>query len=258
MELTRGFGDLLDLFQPVFTQPSFLLFVDLMTGWVLSHRHRYVTDLILTSGSVGKCHFSNYHRFFSQYVWELDALSWALAKLLVAMFGGSGMIYLAVDDTLCRKRGLTVYGTGMHHDPLISSRGKKLTSWGHDWVVVCLIVAFPWWAPTKVFALPIVRRLYRNRQGVTKGKKKRKKATKSKRPRGHRTRPQLAVEMLQMIASWFPRRPWYRHKEEPSFADMLTTLRRQSWEDKLRDLLPKKGRLKKKITQIIHILSLAG
>jgi hypothetical protein len=165
-----------------------------------------VTDLILTCAAVGKCHFSNYHRFFSQYVWESDALSWVLARLLVAMFAPSGTICLAVDDTLCRKRGLTVYGTGMHHDPLISSRSKKLTSWGHDWVVVTLVVAFPWWAPTKVFALPIVWRLYRNRQGVTKGKKRRKRAGKPKPPPGYRTRPELAVEMLQMLASWFPER----------------------------------------------------
>jgi hypothetical protein len=30
-----------------------------------------------------------------------------------------------------------------------------------------------------------------------------------------------------------PERPWYWWKSEPSFADMLTTLRRKSWEDKL-------------------------
>jgi hypothetical protein len=182
------------------------LFVDLMTGWVLSHRHRYITDLILTCGAVGKCHFSNFHRFFSQYVWESDALSWVVARLLVSVFAPTGAIYLAVDDTLCRKRGLTVYGAGMHHDPLISSRRKKLTSWGHDWVVVTLIVAYPWWAPTKVFAPSFAWRLYRNRQGVTQGKKQRKQAGKPKRPRGHRTRPELAVELLAMIASWFPER----------------------------------------------------
>ena len=59
----------------------------------------------------------------------------------------------------------------MHHDPLISSRAKPLVSWGHDWVVLCLIVVHPWWAPSKVFALPIAFRLYRNRQGVTKDRK---------------------------------------------------------------------------------------
>lgn len=206
MELTPGFVELLEAFRPVFTAPSFVLFVDLMTGWVLSHRRRCITDLILTCGAVGKCHFSNYHRFFSQYVWESDALSWGLAKLLVTLFAPTGTIQLAVDDTLCHKRGLTVYGTGMHHDPLISSRGKKLTSWGHDWVAVSLLIIFPFWAPTKVYAASFSWRLYRNRQGVTKGKKRGKKASKPKPPPGHRTRPELAVEMLEMIASWFPER----------------------------------------------------
>lgn len=465
MQLTTGFVELLDEFATVFNAPTFLLFVDLMTGWTLSHRHRFVTDLILSAGAVGKGHFSNYHRFFSQYVWELDALSKTLTLLLVRLFAANGLIELAVDDTLCRKRGLTLYGAGMHHDPLISSKAKALTSWGHDWVVVCLLVRCPAWAPTKVFSLPICFRLYRNRQGLTKGKKKRKtkgkkkrKSTKkAKRDPNHRTRPQLAVEMLQLIASWlpereilvtgdsaygggsvlqklpdnmdlishvhpkgalykpapklkkgekrrgaprkkgdrlpdmdawakdrrqpwksmtfdqygfhatvevktikalyykagkdrllvivlvrdvlgkrpdqmfyctrldwdarkilgayagrwsievtfenckqhlgfndpanrkekavrrtapmapvlyslivawfdreghcyvqFPDRPWYLRKEEPSFADMLTTLRRRSWENKLRDLLPKRGRLKKQVAEIIYFLSLAG
>jgi hypothetical protein len=75
-----------------------------------------------------------------------------------------------------RKRGLTLYGAGMHYDPLISSRSKALVSWGHDWVVLCLIIVHPWWKPTKVFALPIATRLYINRQGLTKGKKSKGKA----------------------------------------------------------------------------------
>lgn len=454
MELTRGFVELLEEFCTVFNSQSFLLFVDLMTGWTLSHRHRYVTDLILSSGAVGKGHFSNYHRFFSRYVWELDEVCRVLTLLLVRLFAREGVIELAVDDTLCRKRGLTVYGTGMHHDPLISSKAKKLCSWGHDWVVVCLLLRCPRWAPTKVFSLPIGFRLYRNRQGVTKGKKKRKRLQKVRRDPNHRTRPELAVEMLGIIGSWlpereilvtgdsayggasvlqklppnidlishvhpkgglykpapkpkpgdrgrhrkkgdrlpgmeawaanrqpwqmltfdqfgfhatvkvkviealyykagkdrllaivlvrdvdggrpdqmfystrlewnareilgayagrwsievtfenckqllgfedpanrtekavrrtapmalvlyslivawfdreghrhvaFPTRPWYRKKREPSFADMLTTLRRRSWEDKCRDLLSKRGRLKKQLTEIIQFLSLAG
>lgn len=101
-----------------------------------------------------------------------------------------------MDDTLCRKRGLTVYGTGMHHDPLISSRAKPLVSWGHDWVVLTLIVPPLFWAPTKVWSLPLAFRLYRNRQGLTKGKKKAKKAPKRRHDPNHRTRPELAVELI--------------------------------------------------------------
>ena len=35
----------------------------------------------------------------------------------------------------------------------------------------------------------------------------------------------------------FPFRPWYPKKEEPSFADMLTTLRRLSYEEKTEGVL---------------------
>jgi SRSO17 transposase len=212
MECTSSFLTLLSEFRCVFTQPSYQIFLCLMTGWVLSHRRRFVTELIWSSGSTHRGHHSRYHNFFAKSVWELDALSRVLATLLVAVFAPTGIILLAVDDTLCRKRGLTVYGTGMHHDPLISSRAKPLVSWGHDWVVLTLIVANPFWAPTKVWSLPIGFRLYRNRQGLTKGKKKTKRSPKAqkspKRTRDphHRTRPELAVELISLVASWFPAR----------------------------------------------------
>jgi hypothetical protein len=222
MELIPGFLSLLEEFRGVFNVQSFPIFVELMTGWVLSHRHRFITDLIVSSGSVGKRHFSNYHRFFSQYAWSLDWLSRHLLLLLVRIFTPTGVIELAIDDTLARKRGLMVYGTGMHHDPLMSSKAKTITSWGHDWVVLCLVIRLPQWAPTKVFSLPFCFRLYRNRQGSTKGKKKtpkqdpkqRKRAakrrkcqkTQKKNTPPHRTRPELAVEMLELVARWLPDR----------------------------------------------------
>ena len=98
----------------------------------------------------------------------------------------------------------------MHCDPLTFSRAKSLVSWGHDWVVLTLIVAFPAWAPSKVFALPIAMRLYRNRQGLTKGKtnpkgkKGQKKSTKPKHDPNHRTRPELALELIIMVAQGYP------------------------------------------------------
>jgi hypothetical protein len=110
----------------------------------------------------------------------------------------------------------------MHHDPLMSSKAKTITSWGHDWVVLCLVIRLPEWAPTKVFSLPVCFRLYRNRQGSRKGKKKIPKQNAKQRQRAanqrkrqnardgeaspHRTRPELAVEMLELVASWLPDR----------------------------------------------------
>jgi hypothetical protein len=221
MELTPSFRLLLQHFRPVFTTPSFRLFVLILTGWALSSRHRFITECIFTAGQVGIGHWSCYHRFFSHYSWSLDGLSRSLAHLLLDCFAPDGPILLAGDDTLCRKRGLGLFGAGMHHDPLFSSKALKVFSWGHDWVVLALIIRLPRWAASKVFALPFVFRLYVNRQGLTKGKKKGKpirrkrnrngapaKKRKWRRPvdPNHRTRPELLVEMLQLVASWFPER----------------------------------------------------
>jgi hypothetical protein len=43
MELTPSFRLLLQHFRPVFTAPSFRLFVLIVTGWALSCRHRFIT-----------------------------------------------------------------------------------------------------------------------------------------------------------------------------------------------------------------------
>jgi SRSO17 transposase len=204
MQLTFSFVDLLQQLAPVFTAPTFQTFVQIVSGWIFSQRHRYVTEVIFAGGNVDNGHWSRFHRFFSHAAWDLDGLSLAIAKLVVRILTPGATLLWAVDDTLCRKRGLTLYGAGMHHDPLISSRAKPLVSWGHDWVVVCLLVVHPFWAPTKVFALPITMRLYRNRQGLTKGKKNKTKSAKLKADPNHRTRPQLAIELLTLVSTWFP------------------------------------------------------
>ena len=201
MQLTLPFLVLLQEFAPVFTRPSFETFLSLLTGWCLSFRHRFITELILSSGSTHNGHHSCYHRFFSQACWSLDTLWYYLARVLLATFAPTGLVELAGDDTLCRKRGLTIYGTGMHHDPLLSSRALKVVSWGHDWVVLTLIARCPW-APSKVWALPLLARLYRNRQGLTKGRRGQPAPVDPNR----RTRPELFRDMLQLLAGWFPQR----------------------------------------------------
>jgi hypothetical protein len=204
VQLTATFVEVLQQLAPVFTAPTFQTFVQIVTGWILSQRHRYVTEVIFSGGNVDNGHWSRFHRFFSHAAWDLDVLSLFIAKLVVRILAPGATLLWAVDDTLCRKRGLMLYGAGMHHDPLISSRAKPLVSWGHDWVVLCLLVVHPFWAPTKVFALPIAMRLYRNRQGLTKGKKSKTKAAKPKADPNHRTRPQFAIELITLVSTWFP------------------------------------------------------
>ena len=61
----------------------------------------------------------------------------------------------------------------------------------------------------------------------------------------------MALFIYSLVVVWFhqtghellrfPFRPWYTKKEEPSFADMLTTLRRVSYEQKTPQPLPKQS-----------------
>ena len=117
MQLTPSFLLLLREFCWLFTAPSYQTFIALLTGWCLSHRHRFIAELIQSSGCTHRGHHSRYHRFFSDSRWSLDWLWRVLAQLVIQTFYPTGLIELAGDDTLCRKRGLTIYGTGMHHDP---------------------------------------------------------------------------------------------------------------------------------------------
>src|SRR5205807_8863314 len=81
-----------------------------------------------------------------------------------------------------------------------------------------------------------------------------------------RTAP-MALVLYSCVLTWFdrvghlfvqfPDRPWYTRKAEPSFADMLSTLRRLSWQEKLRPLLPKRGLLSKAVQQLIDFVSRA-
>jgi len=140
---------------------------------------------LVAAGVAGQRHHSAFHRFFAEGAWSLDALGLAVFRLLEPLLPPE-QILVAIDDTLARKRGLKVFGVDMHHDPLLSSRRKAITNWGHSWVVLGVIVRFPLW-PERAFCLPILFRLYL-------GHKAAKRASLV-----HRTRPELAVQMLRVL-----------------------------------------------------------
>lgn len=183
MELVPGFVLLLQGLSATMTAPTFANLTTVLTGWVFTRRHT-VTRMILAAGQTAGKHFSSYHRLFSAARWSLDALGLAVFDL-IEPFLGDGVL-LGLDDTLCRKRGLKMFGTGMHHDPLLSSRNQAITNWGHSWVVLGVIVELPF-RRGHYYCLPILFRLYLNKKSAAKHR------------RVYRTRPELAVEMLHLL-----------------------------------------------------------
>lgn len=185
MELVPGFMALLQGLSATMTAPTFDSLVTVLTGWVFASR-RMVTRMILAAGDAAGKHYSSYHRLFSTARWSLDRVGLAVFDLIETWIEGN--VLLAVDDTLARKRGLKMFGCGMHHDPLLSSRSKAVMNWGHSWVVLGVIVELPF-RPGHFYCLPVLFRLYLN------------KAKAEQHRRVYRTRPELAVEMLRMLCS---------------------------------------------------------
>jgi hypothetical protein len=189
MHLVASFLAIVQPLRVVMTAPTFDSFVTLLTGWVFARR-RTITGMIVAAGAVSTKHHSAYHRVFSAARWCLDELGLAIFLLVRPWIVGTRVL-LALDDTLARKRGKKIYGVGMHYDPLISSRKKRLVNWGHSWVVLAVVVRFPF-APKRVFSLPILFRLYLN------------KDTAKKARRVYRPRAALAVDVLHVLCGRHP------------------------------------------------------
>src|ERR1700733_10590062 len=205
--LVRSFTPLLLACRPCFTQPSFSSFWALACAWILCSGRRSVTRVI-QSAQLGRFkHFCAFHRFFSQARWNLDDLGHCVFQLLLPFC--PEVLIGAVDDTLARKSGRHIRGADMHHDPLRSTQKHPFFAFGHNFVVFSLQVALPF-APNKYWAFPILVRLYRKRQtsqrAPGKGGKLERKQTGQATAKQYRTRPELALEMILIVASWIPDR----------------------------------------------------
>ncbi len=194
VSLVPSFLDWLQPLSYVMTTPTFNSLLTVLGGWVFARRHT-VTGMILAADAVGTKHHSAYHRLFAAARWSLDELGLAVFGLTLPLLGDH-LILLGVDDTLARKRGLKVFGVGMHHDPLLSTRKTTITNWGHCWVVLGVILKLPF-CGERWFCLPVLFRLYVP------------KKTAEKKGLAYHTKPQLAVQMLQLLCGRFENRGFH-------------------------------------------------
>ena len=207
MILTSTMEASIQQFASCFTRPSFQTFRVIAAGWLLGCGRRTVTHVLLMGGGLKTKTFSCYHRFFSQARWTVDSLGRVIVAMVLAFIPKDAPIVAAVDDTLNRKTGKRIWAAGMHHDPLLSTGKRCVFSFGHNWVVLSIQIRLAF-APDKVWSLPVLMRLYRRKQrkgqpGRPRGERK---AIGQAKPSEYRTRPQLASEMIALLASWLPDR----------------------------------------------------
>ena len=154
----------------------------IVVGWVFAPR-RTIMGMLRAGGS--QRHHSAFHRLFASARWSVDRAGLAVYDL-IRRFVPQAVVFLVGDDTLLSRRGLKMFGAGMHRDPMLSSRGFTVTRWGHCWVVLCVVIESPR-TPGRYFALPILARLYLNKKSSAKWR------------RTYRTKPELMLEMLRLV-----------------------------------------------------------
>lgn len=215
--LPETLAALLLAFEECFTAPSFRNFAALVSGWIHCLGRRTVTGVALASGTVGERHISVFHRFFSRARWSLDAVGRVVFRLALEWLPRDQSIYLPLDDTLARKSGKCVALASIHHDPLLSSSSRPFFSYGHCWVVLSVWVPLPMLGVTKGFALPVLFRLFvgskrggeKDAPSLRTTKKRLRRARAAFRKERRRKKPEMALEMLELLASWAPERTFY-------------------------------------------------
>jgi hypothetical protein len=179
----RAWRDLLGLARTAFGAPGFGVFSTLLCGWVLAPGRRTITAMICAGDPEGRRSHDTYHRFVRCGRWSKEALWRCLVVQMVEVLAPEGPVRLDLDDTLFKKTGRSVHGTGIFRDAVRSTRSKVVYALGLNVVVTTLRITAPWGGCP--IGLPVGVRLHK---------------------KGGPSTVEVAVEICHQLASWLPER----------------------------------------------------
>jgi DDE superfamily endonuclease len=185
------------VFEPLakaLTRPTHRRLVLLALAAILTIGGRTIANLLRTLGALAPGHSSSYHRALSHRRWSTRRLARLYIAAVLNRFAPRGPIELAGDDTVTEHPGAEVYGKGCHRDPVRSTRSFTAYRWGHKWVVLALLVRFPFCR--RRWALPLMVALYRPEAKGVDGVSR----------RAHKTPVDLLGQMLRILVRWSPDR----------------------------------------------------
>jgi hypothetical protein len=185
--LTVSLAELLGPFRGCFARSeSFAVFEPVVVAWILCLRCRTLTEVWQLTGLGPKMHYDAIYSLFASAKWDWDELGTLLCLLILTHLIPFGLISIAVDDTLCHKRGKNIAFGGIFLDPVLSTRSRKILRFGLNYVVVAVVVSLPF-RPDRYFALPVLWRVFRK-----KGQE------------GHVKRTELAAQLIRHLAMAMP------------------------------------------------------
>jgi DDE superfamily endonuclease len=183
---------LLDALAPAFTLPTFRRFVLLLGAALLTTGRRTVANLLRTARVLARGDPCSFRRVFSAARWSGLRLGCLLTRSLLRHLLPAGPVPLVGDDTVCEHRGKHVYGKARHRDPVRSSHSYTAFRYGHKWVVLAVLVRFPF--ATRPWALPLLVALCRSAE------------LDRQEHRRHYTPAQQLQRLLVLLLRWFPDR----------------------------------------------------
>jgi hypothetical protein len=200
-QLKRIYGQLpapvhtvFDPLAPALTRPTYRRLVLLALAAILTTGGRTIAGSLRCLGALAPGHPSSYHRALSHRRWPARRLARRYIAAVLARFAPRGPVELAGDDTVTEHPGAKVYGKGCHRDPVRSTHSFTAYRWGHKWVVLALLVRFPF--GRRRWALPLMVALYRPEAKGVDGVSR----------RAHKTPVDLLGPMLRLLIRWFPDR----------------------------------------------------
>jgi hypothetical protein len=189
-QLTGALASFLGLFAACFFRKEVFQTFRLMVGaWIVCLGKHTISRVWETTGHAPTEDHSRAFRLFSQAVWNFDEIARVLLVAVLTRFVPGTRLWLVVDDTLCHKRGAKVAYGGIFLDAVLSSKKRKTFRFGTNWVTLGLVVWFPF-REDRPFCLNLLWR-------VCEKKTQKTAAT-------HKTKPQLAREMIHLLAAWCP------------------------------------------------------
>jgi DDE superfamily endonuclease len=190
-QLIPGLAELVAPFRGCFRIEVFHTFQALIAGWIVCTGPRTLSEVWQATGLAAKRHHDTAYAVFHSAAWQWDDLGIVLATLILTHLVPGGVVWVAVDDTLCHKRGAKVAFGGIFLDAVLSSKKHKTFRFGLNWVVLGIAVPIPF-RTDRYYCLPVLWRLYR----------------KKGQP-GYQARPQSAAALARKLAEANPERTFW-------------------------------------------------
>jgi DDE superfamily endonuclease len=167
---------------------SFLKIVLLFVGGISCRAGRTVCGCLRILGMKGERAFANYHHLLSRCKFDMLCSVKVLIEMILPLVGTD--VVFVVDEHLERRRGDKIKAKATYRDPVASSKSRLVKCFGLKWIVLAILVTFPW--SRRPFALPVFCVLRKPEDHPKNLKRKTRSGT------------DLICQMLIVVRRWFP------------------------------------------------------